>query len=174
MIQSRKLARRYSKNLSFYILARLERMERICILMTAMSEKTVVGLTGPIASGKSSALSLFSELGWSVISSDILAHEILASNQIVQQKIIERWGSGVFKSSGSIDKAMIARIVFKKELEENGSKAYFIPSFVPNGFLLFNPVLHKSAWLNYPFYLKTVCKFISPAQFSFYSGSYDS
>ena len=130
-------------------------------------EKTVVGLTGPIASGKSSALSLFSELGWSVISLQIYLHEILASNQIVQQKIIERWGSGVFKSSGSIDKAMIARIVFKKELERKWLEGAAIPSFVPNGFLLFNLSLPQKCMVELPFYLKTVCKFISPAQFLF-------
>mgnify|MGYP003340019989 CR=1 FL=1 len=92
-------------------------MERIWSLMIEKNEKTVVGLTGAIASGKSSVLNLFAKLGWSVISSDVLAHEILAFDKMVQQKIVKHWGKGVLKSSGSIDKAVIARIVFEEELE---------------------------------------------------------
>ena len=73
--------------------------------MNSDREKIVVGLTGGIACGKSSALSRFSDLGWSVISADLLAGEILASDRSVQSQIRQRWGNDIINSSGSIDKA---------------------------------------------------------------------
>ncbi|MEK9773225.1 MAG: dephospho-CoA kinase [Opitutae bacterium] len=85
--------------------------------MNVKSEKTVVGLTGGIACGKSSALCSFADMGWSVISADFLAGEILRSDRCVQAKIKQRWGKKILNRSGSIDKAAIARIVFTKELE---------------------------------------------------------
>ena len=85
--------------------------------MNSDREKIVVGLTGGIACGKSSALSRFADLGWSGISADLLAGEILASDRSVQIQIRQRWGNDIINSSGSIDKAAIARIVFNEELE---------------------------------------------------------
>lgn len=85
--------------------------------MSLRTGKMMVGLTGGIASGKSSALTKFNELGWSVMSADFLAGDILASDKRVQGEITNRWGKDLLKSCGSIDKAAIARIVFAEELE---------------------------------------------------------
>ena len=57
----------------------------------------MVGLTGGIASGKSSALTKFNELGWSVMSADFLAGDILASDKRVQGEINQSLGEGSFK-----------------------------------------------------------------------------
>jgi dephospho-CoA kinase len=81
------------------------------------AKKIVVGLTGGIASGKSTALKQWEALGWSVISADSLVSETLASDLAVLEKIKRRWGDTVLLSCGSIDKAAVGRIVFGKKLE---------------------------------------------------------
>jgi dephospho-CoA kinase len=81
------------------------------------AKKIVVGLTGGIASGKSTALKQWEALGWSVISVDSLVSETLASDPAVFEKIKRRWGDTVLLQCGSIDKAAVGRIVFKEKLE---------------------------------------------------------
>ena len=81
------------------------------------AKKIVVGLTGGIASGKSTALKQWEALGWSVISADSLVSETLASDLAVLEKIKRRWGDTVLLSCGSIDKAAVGRIVFGEKLE---------------------------------------------------------
>ena len=81
------------------------------------AKKSVVGLTGGIASGKSTALKQLEALGWSVVSADSLVSETLASDGAVLEKIKQRWGDAVFLPCGSIDKAAVGRLVFGKKLE---------------------------------------------------------
>jgi dephospho-CoA kinase len=87
--------------------------------MVVSQNKTVVGLTGGIACGKSTALEAFRLLGWAVISADSLAHELLDSDPDVRKKIESRWGEKVVDASGSIDKLAIGRIVFSKVQERD-------------------------------------------------------
>ncbi len=75
----------------------------------------VVGLTGGIASGKSTALEIFKSLGWSVLSADSIVAEILLSNKDVRNRIGARWSSAVNKDSGSIDKVELSRIIFNSK-----------------------------------------------------------
>jgi len=85
--------------------------------MNEGAAKLVVGLTGGIASGKSTALKKLEVLGWSVVSADSLVSETLASDGAVLEKIKQRWGDAVFLPCGSIDKAAVGRLVFGKKLE---------------------------------------------------------
>jgi dephospho-CoA kinase len=89
--------------------------------------KVVVGLTGGIACGKSLALGCFRDIGWSVLSSDLITAEILASDKTVRQEIEQRWGRNVLARGGSIDKTAIARIVFGKELERRWLESLLHP-----------------------------------------------
>ena len=85
--------------------------------MNEGAAKLVVGLTGGIASGKSTALQKLQVLGWSVVSADSLVSETLASDGAVLEKIKQRWGDAVFLPCGSVDKAAVSRLVFGKKLE---------------------------------------------------------
>lgn len=78
-------------------------------------KKKIVGLTGGIACGKSSALAIFEDLGWATISTDELVSKILESNLSVQKKIIEKWGKEVGSKSSGLKKARIAEIIFSNE-----------------------------------------------------------
>jgi dephospho-CoA kinase len=71
-----------------------------------------VGLTGGIASGKSTVARLFEALGVPVIDTDVLAREVVAPGQPLLQQIAERFGAGVLAADGSLDRAALRTLVF--------------------------------------------------------------
>jgi dephospho-CoA kinase len=79
--------------------------------MISRSKKLVVGLSGGIACGKSSALKIFRELGCDGISTDRITSGILENNDSVKRSIGDKWGRDVFINN-QIDKPKIAEIIF--------------------------------------------------------------
>src|ERR1017187_4883846 len=71
-----------------------------------------VGLTGGLGSGKSTAAAMFAELGAYVLSADEIARELMQPGQAVYAAIGERFGPGVMKADGTLDRAALARIAF--------------------------------------------------------------
>ncbi len=72
-----------------------------------------VGLTGGIASGKSTVAKYLVELGYSVTSADELAHQAMAVGTPGAMQIQARFGPSVIRSDGSIDRAKLGSIVFQ-------------------------------------------------------------
>jgi dephospho-CoA kinase len=70
------------------------------------------GLTGGIASGKSTVARLFEALGAAVIDTDQLAREVVAPGQPLLPRIVERFGAGVLAADGSLDRAALRTLVF--------------------------------------------------------------
>src|SRR5512139_3283258 len=73
------------------------------------------GLTGNIASGKSSAARMFAELGAHVIDADSVAHELLASATRTFHRIVDAFGRSIVGPDGEIDRRELGRIVFSDE-----------------------------------------------------------
>lgn len=71
-----------------------------------------VGLTGNIASGKSTAARFFSELGAHLIDADRVAHALMGSGTQTHQKIVAAFGSQILNAWGEIDRKILGRIVF--------------------------------------------------------------
>jgi dephospho-CoA kinase len=71
-----------------------------------------VGLTGGIASGKSTVARLFEALGVPVIDTDVLAREVVAPGQPLLGQIAARFGLSVLAPDGSLDRAALRAIVF--------------------------------------------------------------
>jgi dephospho-CoA kinase len=71
-----------------------------------------VGLTGGIASGKSTVTRLFAALGVPIIDSDELAREVVAPGQPLLKQIAERFGPQVIAADGSLDRKVMRDIVF--------------------------------------------------------------
>jgi len=71
-----------------------------------------VGLTGNIASGKSSAASFFAELGAHVIDADRVVHSLLKAGTPVYRKIVDAFGERILSSTGEIDRRTLGRMVF--------------------------------------------------------------
>ena len=66
-------------------------------------------ITGSIASGKSTAINLLKERGFSVIDADAIAHEQL---EICKCEIVEVFGEQILGEAGKIDRQKLGTIVF--------------------------------------------------------------
>jgi dephospho-CoA kinase len=87
---------------------------------TSETSMLLVGLTGNIASGKTTVAQLLSEHGATIIDADILARRAVESGTQAHRLIVKRWGQGVLAPDATIDRAALRRQVFRDpaQLEE--------------------------------------------------------
>jgi dephospho-CoA kinase len=71
-----------------------------------------VALTGGIATGKSYCLARFHTLGAPTIDADLVARDVVAPGSPALDAVIARFGRGVLRADGSLDRAALGRIVF--------------------------------------------------------------
>jgi dephospho-CoA kinase len=72
----------------------------------------IVGLTGSIASGKSTVAGIFKELGACLIDFDVLAREVVRPHLKAWEGIVEHFGTAVLNEDSTINRGMLAEIVF--------------------------------------------------------------
>jgi dephospho-CoA kinase len=82
----------------------------------------IVGLTGGVASGKSTVAQLFAERGVPVIDLDQVARDVVAPGTPLLARVIERFGPEVRQADGSLDRRALRRRIFahpqeRRELE---------------------------------------------------------
>lgn len=75
-----------------------------------------IGLTGGIASGKSTVGHLLEQRGWPVLDADRYARDALAADSFGAQAVVARYGESVGHPS-SLDRAALGRIVFSDPAE---------------------------------------------------------
>ena len=76
---------------------------------------TRVGLTGGVASGKSTVSAMLAELGATVIDADQLAREVVARGTRGLARVVEAFGRDVLTPEGDLDRAKVGEIVFTDE-----------------------------------------------------------
>lgn len=74
----------------------------------------VIGITGPIGSGKSSVLSFFGERGYLTLSGDTIVKDLYQDKK-VQESIVKLFGNNVVDESGNIDKRFIVDVIIADE-----------------------------------------------------------
>jgi dephospho-CoA kinase len=72
-----------------------------------------VGLTGGIATGKTTVGRMFVDLGCHLIDSDEITHELFEPGQEVHSAVIQAFGPSIVATNGSIDRKLLGEIVFK-------------------------------------------------------------
>jgi dephospho-CoA kinase len=72
-----------------------------------------VGLTGGIGSGKSTVARTFAARGATVVDADAIAREVVEPGTRALRAIVERFGPGILRSDGSLDRPALGRIVFE-------------------------------------------------------------
>src|SRR5437773_452390 len=72
-----------------------------------------VGLTGGIASGKTTVGQMFIDFGCHLIDSDEIAHKLFEPGQDVHSAVIKAFGPHIVASDGTIDRKILGDIVFK-------------------------------------------------------------
>jgi dephospho-CoA kinase len=76
----------------------------------------VIGLTGGIGCGKSTAAAAFAESGFHVVDSDELARQVLAAPASIKA-LVDRWGAVALGADGLPDRRWIAAKVFSEPAE---------------------------------------------------------
>ena len=71
-----------------------------------------LGIVGAIASGKSTAARWFAERGWTVVDADAEAHALYAPGSDLVAALEGRFGSGILRLDGTVDRATLGKIVF--------------------------------------------------------------
>jgi len=71
----------------------------------------LVGITGPIASGKTSVAKMYKEMGAYLIDADKIGHQLLERADI-KKRIIEEFGDEILTEKGKIDREKLGAIVF--------------------------------------------------------------
>ncbi len=71
-----------------------------------------VGLTGGIASGKSTAAKFFGALGVPILDSDQIAREVVEPGQPPLERLVERFGPKILTADGHLDRPALRDIVF--------------------------------------------------------------
>lgn len=77
-----------------------------------MGRKRVIGLTGGIATGKSTVSRLFRELGVPVVDADHLARQVVAKGSEALQELIALLGEEIIQPDGSLDRSRLGEIIF--------------------------------------------------------------
>lgn len=72
----------------------------------------VIGLTGGIASGKSTVARILGELGAVVIDADLLAREVVVPGEPALERIAAEFGSAVLHADGTLNREALGSIVF--------------------------------------------------------------
>jgi dephospho-CoA kinase len=74
---------------------------------------TILGVTGGIGSGKSTASQILGELGAFVIDADIVGHKIYQPDTPAWREIVDTFGADVMASDRTIDRTKLGPIVFR-------------------------------------------------------------
>lgn len=72
-----------------------------------------VGLTGPIASGKSTVAALFADLGVDLINADVIAKQLTGKDQPALKKIIAHFGDEFLDTDGHLQRRMLRETIFQ-------------------------------------------------------------
>ena len=87
----------------------------------------VIGLTGGIASGKSTISAALRELGAAIIDGDALSRELTAPGGPALPAIREHFGEGVFFPDGSLNRRALGAVIFGDDAERAGLDAIMQP-----------------------------------------------
>ncbi len=79
----------------------------------------IIGLTGGIATGKSTVSTMIKKHGIPVIDADIVAREVVEPGKKSYHQIVDHFGLSILKSDGSINREKLGEIVFETKEERN-------------------------------------------------------
>src|SRR5207245_7380030 len=86
-----------------------------------------VGLTGGIATGKSTVAEVFRRLGSVIIDADVLAREVVVPGEPAYDEIVATFGRGILRPDGLLDRQKLGAIVFAAPDAKQGPEAITHP-----------------------------------------------
>jgi dephospho-CoA kinase len=92
--------------------------------------KYTIGLTGNIATGKSTVLRMLKRLGARAIDADALVHELMEKGTPVWQAVVQEFGQSILGSDGSINRKKLGSVVFADEAALRRLEAIVHPAVI--------------------------------------------
>jgi len=86
-----------------------------------------VGLTGGIATGKTTVGRIFSTLGATILDADDIAHRLIEKGSPAYAPVVAAFGEEILRTDGSIDRARLGRIIFADAARRAGLEAILHP-----------------------------------------------
>ena len=77
----------------------------------------IIGLTGGIASGKSTVTSYLREKGYAVIDADRVVHDLQAQGGELYQALVEHFGTEILLDTGDLNRPALAERIFSSQNE---------------------------------------------------------
>lgn len=87
----------------------------------------ILGLTGGIATGKSTVVKVFKELGFPVVDADVIAREVVEVGRPALAKIVSTFGTEILQPDGSLDRKKLGALVFSDEEKRQKLNALLSP-----------------------------------------------
>jgi dephospho-CoA kinase len=75
----------------------------------------IIGLTGGIASGKSTVANMIRDYRIPIIDADVISREVVEKGEQAYDEIVEAFGSEILLKDGSIDRIKLGSIIFNHE-----------------------------------------------------------
>lgn len=75
----------------------------------------IIGLTGSIASGKSTVSNMLKELGLPIVDADLVARQVVEPGTETLRKITEAFGEEILTEKGELDRPKLGAIIFNDE-----------------------------------------------------------
>jgi dephospho-CoA kinase len=92
-----------------------------------MTPRLRIGLTGGIASGKSTVTQRFEELGVPVIDADVASRSVVEPGKPGLARVVERFGPQVLDAEGRLDRRALRTVIFKDSASRQALEAILHP-----------------------------------------------
>jgi len=92
-----------------------------------MTPRLRIGLTGGIASGKSTVTQRFAELGVPVIDADVAARNVVETGKPGLEQVVRHFGPGVLDANGNLDRPALRALIFKDPASRQALDAILHP-----------------------------------------------
>ena len=83
-----------------------------------MKDTLKIGLTGGIASGKSTVCDFFSQLSVEIIDADKISHDITKKDGLAFQEILDHFGTKILGLDGELDRQKLRSLIFNDATEK--------------------------------------------------------
>lgn len=82
----------------------------------------IIGITGGIASGKSTVTNFLREKGFQVVDADTVVHQLQKPGGRLYQVLVQHFGQEILLENGELDRPLLASLIFSNPEEREWSK----------------------------------------------------
>lgn len=82
----------------------------------------IIGITGGIASGKSTVTEFLRQKGFEVVDADAVVHQLQKPDGRLYQILVEHFGEKILLENGELNRPLLASLIFSKPEEQEWSK----------------------------------------------------